>query len=592
MEVSVMYGILIVDDNSLVRMSLVNLISWKQHNATLVAIAHDGNEAFRLCEERLPHIVITDIKMPGCDGITLMQKIHRYYPMIQVIAISAHGVFEYAKQAMQAGCLNYILKPISGEELNESIASAIAVIQSRGGRTDEDLYNLYEYALNSYLSSTEKYCAVFLAGWELPTTEEIESICATKYSGQILKAPTQYFQTFLLIFEKNDVLDNLKKITNALVARDGCRYVIEPIPEAVLIDEVGSYFVGIKKKVALTAFWAGNLVVHDERFILEKLEDEVKIYWSLIDYQGMANALMKRLDRSDIRDFSAMRKNKKLIEDYLRLLMTICLSRFDEVCELMQYAQQGKILSTLVWHSGEMAHNEAMINLMELASFTGIKMGIGVHAARYQTCPQLWELLSVERSQGGVWGLIEPILHCGGMGVMAECGCPPEALKQHCVRAMKEIEEIAGKAGMPKGYMAFMDTDLKTLTQLHPELYQAVEEVGLDYYISSALPGRNRILYQGKSMVAFNLTPRNVCAGSPYVRMSVMEDIVECERTAPGWIMGVLDSPVVSFTPYIWNRGSKFMEIVNWMVHGETINVLPHTISRYTRILKKMGYIE
>lgn len=150
-----------------------------------------------------------------------------------------------------------------------------------------------------------------------------------------MKAPTQYFQTFLLIFEKNDVLDNLKKITNALVARDGCRYVIEPIPEAVLIDEVGSYFVGIKKKVALTAFWAGNLVVHDERFILEKLEDEVKIYWSLIDYQGMANALMKRLDRSDIRDFSAMRKNKKLIEDYLRLLMTICLSRIDEVCELM-----------------------------------------------------------------------------------------------------------------------------------------------------------------------------------------------------------------------------------------------------------------
>ena len=260
--------------------------------------------------------------------------------------------------------------------------------------------------------------------------------------------------------------------------------------------------------------------------------------------------------------------------------------------QLMQYAQQGKILSTLVWHSGEMAHNEAMINLMELASFTGIKMGIGVHAARYQTCPQLWELLSVERSQGGVWGLIEPILHCGGMGVMAECGCPPEALKRHCVRAMKEIEEIAGKAGMPKGYMAFMDTDLKTLTQLHPELYHAVEEVGLDYFISSALPGRNRILYQGKSMVAFNLTPRNVCAGSPYVRMSVMEDIVECERTAPGWIMGVLDSPVVSFTPYIWNRGSKFMEVINWMVQGETINVLPHTISRYIRILKKMGYIE
>lgn len=138
-----------------------------------------------------------------------------------------------------------------------------------------------------------------------------------------------------MIFEQNDVSDSLKKVTNVLAVRNGCKYVIESIPEAVLIDEVGSYFVSIKKKVALMAFWAGNLIVSDERLILEKLEDEVKIYWSLIDYRGMANALKKRLSRKDIRDFSAMRKNKKLIEDYLRLLMTLSLSRSDEVCELM-----------------------------------------------------------------------------------------------------------------------------------------------------------------------------------------------------------------------------------------------------------------
>jgi len=79
-----MYGILIVDDNSLVRMSLVNLINWKRHNATLVAMAHDGNEAFRLCEEYLPHIVITDIKMPGGDGITLMKKIIQRFRLSQL----------------------------------------------------------------------------------------------------------------------------------------------------------------------------------------------------------------------------------------------------------------------------------------------------------------------------------------------------------------------------------------------------------------------------------------------------------------------------------------------------------------------------
>lgn len=260
--------------------------------------------------------------------------------------------------------------------------------------------------------------------------------------------------------------------------------------------------------------------------------------------------------------------------------------------QLIKYARQGKILTSLIWHSGEIAHNEAMVNLMDLASFTGIKMGVGVHAARYQTCPQHWELLSVDRSQGGVRGLIEPLLHCGGMGIMTEFNCPPEYLKKHCELAKAEIEEIAGKAGMPKGYMAFLDTDLKTLTHIDENIFKTAEDVGLEYFISTALPGRNRILYNGKQLIAFNQTPRNVCAGSPYVRMSVVEDLYESEKVLPGWVIGMLDSPVVSFSPYIWSKGNRFMEILNWMVHGEVINVLPHTISRYARILQELGYIE
>lgn len=50
------------------------------------------------------------------------------------------------------------------------------------------------------------------------------------------------------------VSDSLKKVTNVLAVRNGCKYVIESIPEAVLIDEVGSYFVSIKKKSLLWLF--------------------------------------------------------------------------------------------------------------------------------------------------------------------------------------------------------------------------------------------------------------------------------------------------------------------------------------------------
>lgn len=81
--------------------------------------------------------------------------------------------------------------------------------------------------------------------------------------------------------------------------------------------------------------------------------------------------------------------------------------------ELLHYTKEGKILATLTWHYR-------------------CKMGIGVHASRYETCPQMWKLLNTTREKGGVRGLIEPLLHSGGMGVMAEVHCPHSVLEEHC----------------------------------------------------------------------------------------------------------------------------------------------------------------
>lgn len=261
--------------------------------------------------------------------------------------------------------------------------------------------------------------------------------------------------------------------------------------------------------------------------------------------------------------------------------------------QLERWAREGKILAGLIFHSGEMAHNEAMLNLMEFCSITGLKLGIGTHAARYRTCPQAWELLRVPPEQGGVLGQVEPVLHSGGLGIMAERGCPPELLKRHCIRALREIEEIAGKENLPRGYYAFADTDLETLREIDPELFAAAEGAGLEYFISSARPGRNLALYEGEKLLAVNQTVRTQCYGSPFVRISSVEDLQECcSKISPGWILAALDSPVVSFSPYIWSKGNRFTEIADYLLHGENIiNATPHTISRYARILRKQGIV-
>lgn len=258
---------------------------------------------------------------------------------------------------------------------------------------------------------------------------------------------------------------------------------------------------------------------------------------------------------------------------------------------LLLYAQQNTILASVLWHSGEVAHNEAMLNLFEVCAFTGVKMGIGAHAARYTTCPQTWEMLAVSRERGGVRGLIEPVLHCGGMGVMAEVNCPPAQLQTHCETALRQIRDIAGESGMPRGYYAFCDTDLDSLQTRNPAIFGAVQASGLEYFVSSARPGRNQVLWQNGDFVALNQSPRVVHGASPFVRVTTSEDLSTAPNDRPGWMIGTLDAPVISFNPYIWRHGARFMALVSRLQSAEFVNVLPHTIARYARLLKREGFL-
>ena len=259
--------------------------------------------------------------------------------------------------------------------------------------------------------------------------------------------------------------------------------------------------------------------------------------------------------------------------------------------ELRRYVVEGKRLSTLIIHSGEMAHNEAMLNLCELACWSGLKMGLAVHDARYTSCPQLWELLATSRERGGFRGLIEPVLHASVRGVLAECHCPPELLTEHCRAALAQIEQIAGKAGTPRGYYAFCDTDTETLTDVRPDLFEAVAAAGLEYFISSARPGRNLLLQRPESITVLNQTCRTFCSGSPFVRINGIEGYGYAAGITPGWFIATLDAPVAAFMPNIWRHGSRYMQLFDAIMGPENINVTPRTISRYARILNEMGLI-
>src|SRR5690625_2121339 len=88
---------------------------------TVVGEAVNGRKAIELAETTQPDIIFMDIKMPGINGLEAIGEINEKYPAIKFILVSAYDSFDYAKEAMQYGIKDYILKPAKKEEIVKTL---------------------------------------------------------------------------------------------------------------------------------------------------------------------------------------------------------------------------------------------------------------------------------------------------------------------------------------------------------------------------------------------------------------------------------------------------------------------------------------
>lgn len=116
-----MFNLAIVDDEVLFRQFLKKAISWEEMGFKICWEARDGEEALKLIKKTIPHLMLVDITMPFIDGIELTKRIKAEYPAINIILVTGHEEFEYARAALRLGVSDYILKPFSSEELRETI---------------------------------------------------------------------------------------------------------------------------------------------------------------------------------------------------------------------------------------------------------------------------------------------------------------------------------------------------------------------------------------------------------------------------------------------------------------------------------------
>ena len=114
--------VLLVDDEPYIRKGLAALIDWEAEGCIIAGEASDGNSAIRLLAQQEFHVVISDIRMPGMDGIEFITTVkERKLSNARFIFLSGFYDFSYAKSAIQCGCCDYIIKPVNKSELLEAI---------------------------------------------------------------------------------------------------------------------------------------------------------------------------------------------------------------------------------------------------------------------------------------------------------------------------------------------------------------------------------------------------------------------------------------------------------------------------------------
>lgn len=114
-----LYRIMLVDDEEEVRKAMIRQMDWGKLGFLVVGDAENGEDALEKVEQLEPDVIMTDIRMPYMDGLTLVARIREKYPFMKILIFSGYDDFEYAKQAIKFKVTEYILKPVNGEELAE-----------------------------------------------------------------------------------------------------------------------------------------------------------------------------------------------------------------------------------------------------------------------------------------------------------------------------------------------------------------------------------------------------------------------------------------------------------------------------------------
>lgn len=116
-----MYRVVLIDDENIIVEGLRRVVKWKDYDCQVVGTAWDAASGAQIIRQLRPHILFTDIRMPGQDGLMMLAGLRSEFPDMQVTVMTGYRDFAYAQEAIRLGVTRFLLKPTKMDEIHEAL---------------------------------------------------------------------------------------------------------------------------------------------------------------------------------------------------------------------------------------------------------------------------------------------------------------------------------------------------------------------------------------------------------------------------------------------------------------------------------------
>lgn len=155
-----MYRVVLIDDERRIVEGLRKVVHWAEYHCEVVGTAGDAEEGSRIIRELEPHILFTDIRMPGQDGLSMVAGLRSEFPDMHVVILTAYRDFDFAQEAIRLGVTRFLLKPSKMDAIQEALQTIVTQLdkETAGPREkkEEQLRSADSFLVNQALDYMEK----------------------------------------------------------------------------------------------------------------------------------------------------------------------------------------------------------------------------------------------------------------------------------------------------------------------------------------------------------------------------------------------------------------------------------------------------